>query len=434
MLLVQTLALIALAIASLLPIGPGRIADPSASQATLHAQIDLIQDRVTVVRELKPLSPIERSLMSRQGLRAYLVDAFLEEVTPEEIEANTLRWEVLGYIPPGTDLVQIYIEVLTEQVLGFYALDRKVLFLISEQESLTASDELTLAHEVTHALQDQHYDLKGMFDRAGNENDLVMAIQALAEGDAVLTSLLYGREFMTTAQLLEAFQSDMAVGSSVLDSAPLVVRRELLFPYTSGIDFLAEWYTQGRWEAVDRVWRNPPQSTEQILHPEKYQAGDAPIPVTAPDLAPVLGPEWRQLEENTNGELDWNILIEQYVDAATANEAAAGWGGDRFRLLRRDSDGALVFAARTAWDTELDAQQFYRAMQRVATGRHGAELRVSPLPAAGASAEVGQQIPDRWSAQAAPYSYALELEGTWVTLVISTGPPAGEIAAAMRTP
>jgi hypothetical protein len=207
MFLSQFAVLIALAIASLLPFAPDRTLALTASQGTIHTQIDTIQDRVTIVRDLKPLSTIPRNVMSRDELRAYLENSFLEDVTPEDIEANTARWEILGYIPPGLDLVQIYLDVLTEQVLGFYALDRKALFLISERDTLTASDELTLAHELTHALQDQHYDMKGKFDAAGSENDQIMALQALAEGDAVLSSLLYARQYMTMSQLLEAFQA-----------------------------------------------------------------------------------------------------------------------------------------------------------------------------------------------------------------------------------
>jgi hypothetical protein len=261
-----------------------------------------------------------------------------------------------------------------------------------------------------------------------------MALQALAEGDAVLSSLLYARRYMTTAQLLEAFQAESSGGSSVLDASPLVVRRELLFPYTSGVDFIADVYADGQWPAVTRVWENPPQSTEHVLHPQKYLAGDAPIQLTVPDLRDTLGSAWRELEENTNGELDWNILIEQYVDVATANEAASGWGGDRFRLLRRDADGALVFAARTAWDSEADARQFFTAFQQVARGRHGSSLQVSPPRTVRTTSAQTQPVTELWEAQAGPYSYALELDGSRMTLVISTGPSAGTITNAMGAP
>jgi hypothetical protein len=236
---------------------------------------------------------------------------------------------------------------------------------------------------------------------------------------------------MTMAQLLEAFQAESSAGTSVLDSAPLVVRRELLFPYTSGVDFIADVYADGQWPAVNRVWETPPQSTEQILHPSKYLAGEAPIPVTVPYLLGTLGPGWRELEENTNGELDWNILIEQYIDAPTANEAAAGWGGDRFRLLRRDSDSALVFAARTAWDSDADARQFFTAFQQVAGRRHGSSLQVSPPRTVRTTSALAQPAPELWEAQAGPYSYALELDGSHLALVISTGPAAGGIVSAL---
>jgi hypothetical protein len=428
MYVLHLVALLIFALASLVPIR----GEAALTQDSVLDEIDAIQNRVSTVRDLKPTGPISRDLMGRDDLRAYLENSFLEDVTPEEIESNQYRWEILGYIDPGYDLIHAYLEVLTEQVLGFYAIDKKTLYLISEQEHLTASDVLTISHELTHALQDQHFDLKANFNARETENDQIMAYQALTEGDAVLSSLLYGRQYMSTAQLFDAFQSESAGGSSVLDTAPLVIRRELLFPYTAGVDFVADRYADGQWDAVNRVWENPPQSTEQVLHPAKYAAGEGPIAVSVPDMAARLGPEWRELEENTQGELDWQILIEQFADAPTGAEAAAGWGGDRFRLLRRDADGALIFAARTAWDSDPDARQFFEAYQRVTRGRHGASLQTSPERTVRTTAELAQRG-DRWEAQAGAYSYAMELDGSRVNLVISTGPAAAGVLDTMAT-
>jgi len=422
-------ALIVFALVSVLPIR----GEAALAQDSILSEIDAIQDRVAIVRELKPTGPIARDLMAREDLRAYLENSFLEDVTPEEIEANQYRWELLGYIQPGYDLVHAYLEVLTEQVLGFYAIDKKTLYLISERERLSPSDILTISHELTHALQDQNFDLKSNFASRETENDQIMAYQALTEGDAVLSSLLYGRQFLTTAQLFAAFQEESAGGSSVLDSVPLVIRRELLFPYTAGVDFVAEQYADGQWAAVNRVWQNPPQSTEQVLHPAKYAAGEGPIAVTVPDMATRLGPEWRELEENTQGELDWQILIEQFVDAPTGAEAAAGWGGDRFRLLRRDVDGALIFAGRTAWDSDIDARQFFQAIERMARGRHGANLQVAPQRTVHTTADLAQGS-EMWEAQAGAYSYSMELQGSRLSLAISTGPSASSVLDTMSAP
>src|SRR5204862_5753927 len=122
-----------------------------------------------------------------------------------------------------------------------------------------------------------------------------------------------------------------------------------------GTAFLATQYRRGGWAAVDRLWHEPPSSTEQILHPQKYQTGEAPVALSLPDLPGVLGPEWRLLEENTLCELDWRVLFEQYTDARTGERVGAGWGGDRFQLFKRDRDNAVLLAGRTAWDTEEDA-------------------------------------------------------------------------------
>jgi hypothetical protein len=434
MLYLHFAALLVLLFVAALPAGPLRPVALSASQTTLQTQIDLIQTRISTIRGLQVVDEIPRNLMTRDELRAYLETSFLEDVTPEEIESATHRWEILGYIPPGMDLVKLYLDVYTEQVLGFYTLDKKMLFLISERESLNVSDQLTMAHELTHALQDQHFNLKDKFDALKLENDAIMAMQALAEGDAELSKELYGRQHLTTAQRMEAFQFEVSGGSSAIERAPLVVRRELFFPYTSGVEFVAERWTNGGWAAVNQVWENPPQSTEQILHPQKYVQGEGPIYLTVPDLGADLGGgQWRELEENTNGELDWNILVEQYVDAGTANEAATGWGGDRFRLYKRDADGALAFVAKTAWDSDLDARQFFQSMQAVVSRRHGASLQLAPQRTVRSASEAAQ-APELWEATAAQYSYSLELQGSRMNLVISTGPNAAGIVDRMGPP
>jgi hypothetical protein len=326
--------------------------------------------------------------------------------------------EAFGYVETDLDIIKVYLDVIGEQVLGFYDTDETTLNIIAVSQAFGPNDEITLAHEVGHALQDQNYGLKARQELLRGENDRQLAFQALIEGDATLLMLEYARTYFTIAQLRQLLQSEGSTATAAFDAAPMIIQRELLFPYTDGLAFVSEHFQRGSWAAVDALFRDPPESTEQILHPEKYLAREGPVPLPLPDLAGTLGPDWRFLEESTLGELDFRILVEQFVDLQTAERAAAGWGGDRYQLFRRDTDGALILGMRSAWDTEADAVEFFSAYQRVAGRRHAPDLAdlPSPVPAPPGG--------DSWAARGGRWLHAMVRDGSQVALVISSDPAA----------
>jgi hypothetical protein len=167
---------------------------------------------------------------------------------------------------------------------------------------------------------------------------------------------LWAQENLTAAEI-EMLQSGGG-DTSTLDRAPKVVRAELLFPYLDGLNFVRQTFQRAsNYSSVDDVFRNPPDSTEQVLHPEKYRAREKPVDVAMPDLAETLGEGWRRIDSNVLGELDLRILLEEYGDRVPAARAAAGWNGDRWQLLEKDGRQAVVL--RTAWDSENDAREFF---------------------------------------------------------------------------
>lgn len=411
----------------------GASAPTALTEATFQGvsaeQLQIIEERTVGLRGLPQLAPIEKGFIQRADVRPHIEASLYRNNSPEEIEASQLRLEVFGYIEPGLDIIQVYLDVIGEQVLGFYDTDEARLNIVADSPRFGPNDEITLAHEIGHALQDQHYGLRDIQERLRGENDLQLAFQALIEGDARLIEFAYAGTHFTPAQWRELEESASSVSMAAFDAAPLIIQRELLFPYTDGLSFVGEHFIRGSWTAVDNLFGEPPVSTEQILHPEKYLAREGPVPLPLPDLAGLLGPDWRFLEESTLGELDIRILVEQFVDLPTAERAAAGWGGDRFQLFRRDADGALLMGMRTAWDTEPDAVEFYNAYQRVAGRRHGPDLAELPppvpTPPAGAS----------WGARAGRWLHALVRDGSQVTLVISNDPGAiSTTLQALRAP
>jgi len=205
------------------------------------------------------------------------------------------------------------------------------MFLVSEREEFGLLDKIVFAHEYTHALQDQHFDLSSLpLDLEGN-SDIALAALALVEGDAVLSMDNYMMENLDLDALLAILQEAEEVDQGELDSAPQFIQEELLFPYEAGLEFVSE---LDQWGGINAAYADLPESTEQIMHPEKYLERDSPQEVSMPDLAPALGEEWSQLDSDTLGELYVGIYLDTYIADVAADTAAAGWDGDRYIYLK----------------------------------------------------------------------------------------------------
>ena len=202
------------------------------------------------------------------------------------------------------------------------------------------------------------------------------------EGDASLTMAQWAAGNLQAGELLQILgaSADPEAGAA-LNRAPAILRAPLEFPYTTGLNFVSAAYGQGQWPAVDAFYGRMPASTEQILHPDKYAAAEAPVPVTMPaDLAKRLGPGWSVPLQDTFGELQLGIWLQEGgVDQTAATAAAAGWGGDRLAVLEGPG-GAWSIAMQTAWDTDADAAAFETAAT-TALGKAQGVSRV--LPGAG---------------------------------------------------
>lgn len=322
------------------------------------AQLEQMQGDVEQLRELPLLEDINEAIITRDELRANLEVLLDEDYSPEEaaIDAEWL-WLLRLTTDRDLDLYQLQLDLLSEQVVGYYDPETKELFLISDSEELTPSDKVTMAHEITHALQDQHFDLVALQDST-LDADQDTALTALVEGDASLAMTDYLIDFMTLEEQLEFLTGSLETGSTdVLDSAPRYISEGLTFPYETGLAFVQALFDDGSWPAVDAALEDPPTSTEQIMHPEKYMttARDEPVAVDLPDLANTLGRGWIWSYGDALGEWDLGVLLEEngVADGAALSE---GWGGSWFDLYQNGDQAVTVLA--TVWDSDADAQAF----------------------------------------------------------------------------
>lgn len=228
--------------------------------------------------------------------------------------------------------------------------------------------ELLIAHELGHALQAQHFAAPNF--AAVSAEDARLALLALFEGDAMLTMLAYQAEqaFMPLGRRLAmaseqtgdiaTFEraSGMASRTEVMSA---LTRARLEFPYASGLNFVAELYRTGGFALVNRVFGHAPTSTEQVLHPERYLAGDDPAEVPVP----AVPDGYRAVAQGSVGELLTRLALSACVKTADAIRAAEGWGGDAFQIVEKDDLGGLLWA--TTWDTVADADEFESAVREL---------------------------------------------------------------------
>jgi hypothetical protein len=325
------------------------------------------------LRKLPILRPVKSGTQTRAEIEQSLIRNLDESETPEEAHNSEVALKKLGLLPADFQLRPFLIKLLAEQVAGYY--DPKTQeFYLADWIDLDGQKPV-MAHELTHALQDQHFDLRRFEHWPKHDSDAELSVHSLIEGDASLLMLQYVTR--SPARQL-AFMKAMVVGgensTEQLDKAPRVLRETLMFPYFQGMSWVSQVYKKGGWDEVSAAYKDLPKSTEQILHPEKYFAGEEPKRVTVRDISSTLGKGWREADNDVEGEWGLYLLLDEYLQSSdVSKKAAEGWGGDRYALFLGPTSADVLVAEKTVWDTEQDAREFFEAYARRTTKRYGVE-------------------------------------------------------------
>jgi hypothetical protein len=292
------------------------------------------------------------------------------------VEADQKLLVALGLIPPKENLSETLSNVLTEQIIGAYDTETKDITIVGGKGFGSTMDELTMAHEITHGLQDQNFDLvKPPLDSKKYNGDNDLAVTSLVEGDAMGTMLDYAKKYIDLQKLTEAELAESDTSSEELDKAPAYVRESLLFPYEEGANFVDQLRKKKGLAGVDAAFRDPPLSTEQIMHPDKYITNrDNPRPVPLPDISGSLGPKWQLINSDTMGEFDVRSWFDQYGGLITARDTAAGWGGNTIQYYQGPGKNNVVVNM-FAWDTAKDAGEFFDAYAKLIEKRFGKKAK-----------------------------------------------------------
>ena len=350
----------------------------SAFPTDLDQRLDAIAYKTSLTRNLPTTELVSRELIDKDEFRRLFLEDLEEDAA--ELALDTRLYRRLGIIERDADLARILTDVYADIVLGFYDTDENKMYLLSEKDEFTLNDRLTVAHEVTHALQQYEFDIGGLRDGIESNGDRRMALRALIEGDALLSELLYMLTYFDEDQQAEAQSNRGSADLTAFYAAPTFIQSAITFPYSEGYQFAVNLYLKTNdFSRINLAYGTLPASTEQIIHPEKYDAGEEPIEVSIPDPTELLGTGWTAIERNVMGELFLRSYLESELEREVAASAAAGWGGDEFLLIEtRDIDDALAIFS--VWDTEEDASEFadsFRAYGQAISGEEWTEVAYS---------------------------------------------------------
>jgi hypothetical protein len=370
------LVVVALALVAAALLGPGddsaggASGKPTKPDAGKQARIDVepIIHRVERLRGLRFRKSLKVEFLSPAQAQAVFLRRSKQEYsdTQQRIDEEVLK--LLGLLAPSVDLAKTLAAVADEQVLGFYDDRTKRLVVIRKPADSRGLLEITLSHELVHALEDQHFDFNA---EGGFTDDESTAETALIEGTATALMTDYAGRYLKPADLVDVLGSVSGTETKL----PKFIERSLLFPYIEGEKFVTTFREGGSWKAIDKVYElRHPSSTEQIMHPEKYAIDERPVRVRVGDVARRLGEDWVRLDSSGVGEYDLRLLFRQ-VGEVNPTTAAAGWGGGRLELWRLKTSGKPkcpapciardVAVMRLAWDTRADRLEGERALQQV---------------------------------------------------------------------
>jgi len=367
-----------------------------------QAVADKIAVQIEQIRGLAFKQPVKVELQSTEDFSKY-VSRELDEVVSDSIRSHYgLIVRALGLYrgPPIEDFSGMMTAVMTSQVGAYYDPEKRSFYILMG-ELPEMMQGVMYSHELYHALQDQYFDLQRYMkpDAArGAEpfsGDTQLARSATVEGEATYMMSLWmmqkmtgkpaTREMMTQVvsmqanmdmnqlremikqpQVAEMMGSDLNDAMAASADIPSFIMDSMIGVYLKGLNFIFAIQEKG-WPAVEKLYTEyPAQSTEHILHPEKWLAREAPANFKWPKFEKVAALEgWELMDEDVLGEFQWRVVFKEQGFAKEAEAAAAGWGGDRYAVFKRKDSEATLLLLRTSWDTEAEAREFAEVYRRV---------------------------------------------------------------------
>ncbi len=337
------------------PVDPGAV--PSAEQ------IDRILGQISTITGLKLKHPVPMTALSKAEWRQWVEERLKESAKPEEIKVEETAMKIFGFLPPDFDLRASTVDLMSEQAAAVYDHKKKRMIFV-QGAAPDEMQEAVLAHELSHALADQHFDMGRFLEKGPHSDESESARLAVVEGQAMWIMLEVmlnrnGQSLTKNSAALELMIPSMGKMAAsqypVFEKSPLYLKESLLFPYSAGLLFQQAVIDKLGRDAFAAVLRDPPKTTQQVLHPAKYFAHAAAASVELPEFDGRN--KLKKLTEGDVGEFDMRVLFEQYASKKEAVELAPEWRAGRFELLEDKAAKQPVLRWSVLWSSPESARK-----------------------------------------------------------------------------
>jgi hypothetical protein len=346
----------------------------AAPAQTIFSQVDEMLGTLSDITGWKVQRTVPAEILSKNNFRKMVEEGVKDAEGNKETHAAETALKMFGLVPPDFNLARESGDLLAEQAAAFYDYKKKRLFVLDSTKN-DKEQVIALAHELAHALADQQHPLRKFINDAEGDEQAT-ARQAVIEGQATWLSWAYlskksgGRGEVPQALLDRLAEGAGASGDDfpVFSQAPLYIRESLTFPYTEGMRFQDAVYRELGPAAFERVFRDPPRTTEHIMHPKTYLTSRMPTMPGLPRLEEAAGKDagrFKILTDGDVGEFDYGVLLRQYIGEAEGREAASHWRGGVYRLYEHKGTKYSVLAHSSEWDSPASAKTFFELYQRV---------------------------------------------------------------------
>ena len=325
---------------------------------------EAIAERVAAITGLPAATEFDVRFITQEQFREETKDEEIGQESMKELETLQGFCVILDLCAASDNLKESIEDTFVERVLGTYVYEDKMITMVLDDGTFDPVDWITFAHEYAHALQDSQYNLSDL-EPENASDDHSIAITALVEGSANVAENLFFESLSDDLQQEIAFTIEGELEAEDEEEpesgpeVPRIISETFGWAHSEGLKFASYLYFQGGLGAIDRAFDDLPQSTEQILHPQKYLDGEIPILVELPDISLAVGQGWFEQEAGTLGELMTGIYLATFIDEDQALLAAEGWGGDRYSLLKDGQDRWMIVMLH-AWDSAVDAEEYFQ--------------------------------------------------------------------------
>ncbi len=332
------------------------------NNAEFLATADEVLRDMSEITGWKLKSPLKKSMRSREEIHAYVLRQMNDEKDAKERYASTRSAEAFGLIPRGFNLEGFLVDLLTEQIAGLY--DPKDHEFYIADWIAPEEQRMVMSHELTHALEDQHFNIEPWVKAARPNDDAELARESVLEGSAMAAMLDYLlKDKGLKLKDLPDIDPSLFIGdlgqTPLLQKAPPFIKDSLMFPYLSGLTFSMSILKTDSWRGFSSVFDKPPANTQQILHPELYRSNTVPPPIKLGLPENFLDASWTRLEENSLGEFGWKEVLKQFLNEERAGKLSVAWAGDVYATFEQKESNRTLLATHLRFVNQETAARFF---------------------------------------------------------------------------